>query len=623
MLPRASTNPLAPLALAITLVLGAYAGRLYWLQVVQYEQYQAASNENLIRLEPIRALRGEIRTRDGKVLVANRAAVDLVYKGGEVRFYDRIARVAGLDPGRPLPKLGRGEEAVLRPNVPDSAVVGLAEWVAGQPALELRTRVERVYPSGMAGNLLGYTRLAVESDVQKGYTIDDLTGATGLEAGLEASLKGRNGLKFVQVDAGGRAVGESVQQEAVPGKDVVLTIDSRLQAAAERAIVEARDTINKLNKRNGKPLVREARGAIVALDPWTGEVLALATGPRLDPNWFSRRPAPPEVARALLDTTYKPTWNRSVKIFEPGSTFKLVTASAYLENGYGNSVFTCYPGWFWGGRTWKNWDRVRNQGPMDARKAIANSCNTWYYQATVAAGTERFGEQLAARARQFGFGQPTGIELLGEMTGEVPSPSSFKAQGRDWWRGNSLSFAIGQAEMRATPIQIARMLATVVTDGQRPQLTVVKSVAGKPQPLKPAYRVPGKYWSMLREGMRGTVVQGTATFELGLNRFGKLEFPVKTAGKTGTAQNPAGPGLDHAWYMGFGPYEKPDIVVAAFFEEGVEGSGVALPAVKKVFAARWNVKLDEKGEWDSENDPAWGPKAGALADAARAERGNP
>ena len=588
--PRYPNNPLAPLATMLTIVLCLYVGRLYYLQVAQYDQFSTLSNDNRLQPSKIPAVRGEIRAADGTLLAGSRDAVALIYKGGPIKQLERIAGLAGLMLPLPAvdPKIG---EVVLKRDVPPERILALEEWLSGQENLELRYRVQRVYPSGLAGNLLGYTGNADQPDLDKGYDRDDLVPKSGLEAGLEAYLRGKPGERLQEMDARGRVVRERMVRPAQRGQTVTLTIQPKLQMAAEQAIVEAKDDINLRNRRNGIAQVKYARGAIVALNPKTGQILALAVGPKYDPNWFTTVPRDPRATAALLDTKYLPTWNRAVKIFEPGSTFKLVTASALLEAGFGNRTYQCYSGWFWGGRTWRNWNRNRDMGPMDAKGAIANSCNTWYFQSVVAYGPKDFGNLEAKRAAEFGFGQPSGLELIGESGGELIGPKISEEQGRIWNPGSSLNYAIGQ-EFRATPLQIARMLATIVNDGKRPELTVVGSVDGKPVPPKPMTQLEGRYWAMLKEGMVQTTQVGTAKEVLALK-----EFPVLTGGKTGTAQTAQKTYRDHAWYMGYGPVKDPNLVVVAFFENGVEGSGVALPAVKKVMAAYWNVPLDNKGKW--------------------------
>ncbi len=587
-------NPLAGVAMFLTLILGLYGVRLYNLQVLEYQRFTTMSKDNRLQPRSLRAVRGEIRASDGTVLVTNRNAVQLIYKGGQVQQLERIARLAGLTLPLPQPKDGEAE-VIVKKDVPEGSIVALEEWLAGQQeVLELRYRVQRVYPSGILGNLLGYTEPANEEDLadkEKNYDLQDLVPQNGLEAGLENFLRGTHGQKLEEVDSKGRAVPgrDRIVRDAERGSTVTLSIIPKLQRAAEKAIFEAKDEINVYNRRYGKPLIEQARGAIVALNPKTGQVLALAVGPKYDPNWFSTQPRDPKGIAALLDTKYKPMWNRAVKQFEQGSVFKLVTNSALLEAGAGNRFFSCPSFIMYGGRPKWNWNRSRNMGSMDARLAIANSCNTWYYQSAInfKGGPIPFAEMLAKRARDFGYDQPTGIEIIGEQVSDIPSPSVTQAAGNVWYSGESLNFSIGQGTMRSNPLQVARMLATIVNDGKRPELTVIKAINGKPQAPKPMTQISGTHWNTLKEGMRITVTRGTAKEIL-------RDFPIATAGKTGTAQNPEGAHQDHAWYMGYGPVADPELVVVAFFENGVEGSGIALPAVRKVMAAFWNISLEKK-----------------------------
>jgi penicillin-binding protein 2 len=584
---RVLSNPIIRVTLFMSLILLVFLGRLYYLQVVRHYEFVTSSENNTTDATVIRAVRGDIHASDGSVLATNRQAIELVYHGGEVQFLDRIARLAKIK--LPLPAVTNNlEPAILTKDVPQDSIIPLQEWLAGQEkVIEVRKRVERVYLGGMAGNLLGYMSQASVKDVEAGAALTDILPKAGLEFGLNDILRGQDGLKNVEVDAARRVVSERVVNEAIRGKTVTLSIIPKLQRAAEQAILEAKEKINRLNKQHGLPLVEYAKGAIVALDPKSGRILAFAVGPKYDPNWFSVKPTAKEGVKAQLDTKYQPMFNRMVNVWEPGSTFKLVTASMLLENGFGNRVFNCPWFWYYGGRSWKNWAR-RNMGPYDARGAIANSCNTWYYQSAVSYGPERFVNDIAQRAKDFGFGQSSGVELLGEKFDDVPNVASEKAK-KTWDNGVPLNYSIGQ-RLRANPLQIARMLATIVNNGKRPELTVIKAIDNKPVPPKPMTQISGKYWSLLKEGMLMTTRTGTAKEVLGAN-----VFPIVTAGKTGTAQSPQGHNRDHAWYMGYGPFNNPNLVVVAFFENGVEGSGVALPAVKKVMAAYWNIKLDKQG----------------------------
>jgi penicillin-binding protein 2 len=504
--------------------------------------------------------------------------VDLVYEGGEVAFKERLLPLLGL---KELPK----GPAVLKAGVPEHLLPTLAELVAGQKNLKLVERIERTYPNPISGPVLGYVLLANAEQVKRGYHPEEQVGQAGLEAALEPYLRGKAGVRAVEVNVRGERLREAILEEPTPGQDVVLTLDLDLQRAAEKALEEALQDINEGRRRNGLPPASRVKGAIVALDPTTGEVLAMASAPSFDPGLFSQRPVPREVQNLLRDRDL-PLLNRALQPYTPGSTFKLATSYALLEERYVNpsTAYRCSPYLVFGGqvrRNWAGWD----MGPMTVKEAIAWSCNTWYYQA-VAQDPLGFPDRLADRARLLGLGEATGLEVA-EKTGLLPTRGwKREALKEPWYPGETLSVAIGQGPILATPAQIARMLATIANEGKKPRLHLVKRLGNFPVAprLEP---VPGQSWKVLKEGMRRTVTQGTARHLLG-------EFPVPTGGKTGTAETPGKrAGLEHAWYMGYGPAEPgtpyPPLVVVAFFENGGEGSRVALPAVRKVMAAHWKV----------------------------------
>ena len=560
------------------LAFGLLGLRAWQLQVLEHEKYALRSQGNYLKTERIPAPRGRILDRKGRVIAQDRLAVDLVYEGGEVAFKERLLPLLGL---KELPK----GPAVLKAGVPEHLLPTLAELVAGQKNLKLVERIERTYPNPISGPVLGYVLLANAEQVKRGYHPEEEVGQAGLEAALEPYLRGKAGVRAVEVNVRGERLRETTLEEPTPGQDVVLTLDLDLQKAAEKALEEALEDINAGRRQMGLPPASRAKGAIVALDPTTGEVLAMASSPSFDPHLFARRPVPKE-ARALLEDRDLPLLNRAVQPYTPGSTFKLATGYALLEEGYVNpaTTYRCSPYIVYGGQVRRNW-ATRDMGPMTVKEAIAWSCNTWYYQA-VAQDPLGFVDRLAQRARLLGLGEATGLEVA-EKTGLLPTRGwKREALQEPWYPGETLSVAIGQGPILATPAQIARMLATIANEGKKPRLHLVKRLGNFPVAprLEP---VPGQSWKVLKEGMRRTVTQGTARHLLG-------EFPVPTGGKTGTAETPGKrAGLEHAWYMGYGPAEPgtsyPPLVVVAFFENGGEGSRVALPAVKKVMAAYWKV----------------------------------
>jgi penicillin-binding protein 2 len=572
------TGRLYALMAFFLLAFGLLGLRAWQLQVLEHEKYALRSQGNYLKTERIPAPRGRILDRKGRVIAQDRLVVDLVYEGGTVAFQERLLPLLGLK------ELPRGP-AVLKAGISEHLLPTLAELTAGQKNLKLLERIERTYPNPISGPVLGYVLLANAEQVKRGYHPEEQVGQAGLEGALEPYLRGRAGVKAVEVNVRGERLREAILEEPTPGQDVVLTLDLDLQRAAEKALEEALQDINEGRRRNGLPPASRVKGAIVALDPTTGEVLAMASAPSFDPGLFSQRPVPREVQNLLRDKDL-PLLNRALQPYTPGSTFKLATSYALLEEGYVNpaTTYRCSPYIVYGGQVRRNW-ATRDMGPMTVKEAIAWSCNTWYYQA-VAQDPLGFVDRLAQRARLLGLGEATGLEVA-EKTGLLPTRGwKREALKEPWYPGETLSVAIGQGPILATPAQIARMLATIANEGKKPRLHLVKRLGNFPVAprLEP---VPGQSWKVLKEGMRRTVTQGTARHLLG-------EFPVPTGGKTGTAETPGKrAGLEHAWYMGYGPAEPgtpyPPLVVVAFFENGGEGSRVALPAVRKVMAAHWKV----------------------------------
>ncbi len=592
---RAWSRPHA-IALTFSVFLAAFGFKLYDLQIRRYNEFATQSETNVQRDEIVRALRGEIRTRDGVLLATNRMAVDLFYKGGQVAAWPQIRYLGGVKAETP-PAVPPGGEIALARNLPPDRIAALHEYTVLQPNLELRERLERVYPQGtFAAHLLGYVGEANQQEVEGGgYALEDLTGRSGVEASLEHALRGRNGVRRVEVTAAGRSIAARVVDPGQKGGTVTLTIDSTLQRAAERALQAALGNINRGRAKYGKPPETVVKGAIVALDPRTGEVLALASSPVYNPNWFAQSPRPPELVAALKGEGGNALLNRAIQNFDSGSVFKPTSTNAILEY-YGDPTYTCSVGFLFSGRVWHNWAH-RGLGDVDGRGAIAKSCNTWYYQ--VAANVPDravYAQHLADRAEQLGFGAKTGLELPGEKTGNVPSPKKFAERNLPWWPGFSLNYGIGQGDLLVTPAQIAAVLSTLENEGLKRPLTLVQATGGEAQFPKPAQQVPGnpKNYQLVKQGMAWTVSthDGTASTVLGRGLF-----PVLTAGKTGTAQNAESRRQDsnaytNSWYEGYGPLSDPNFLVVSFFENGGEGYDVGLPAATEMFAARWCLKLD-------------------------------
>lgn len=608
-------------ALAFSLGLLGLAARLYYLQVVQHSQYAVQSASNFQRDDVIRALRGEIRTRDGVLLATNHIAVDLVYYGRKdptdpaqaIPSWDKIRYLAkvpdkNLVGGQPRePDRSKESEVILVRNIPAEKLSALYEYTVLVPSLELRERVERIYPQGkMAAHLLGYVQEANDRQVKEdGYLIGDLVGRSGLEYSLQKTLEGKNGVRRREVTAGGRPQTERVIDPGVKGQDITLTIDSTLQRAAENALQQALADINEGRRHYGRPQESTVRGAIIALDPRTNEVLAMASSPTYDPNWFSRVPSPNPKAKnwavdpnrpdAALDAV---TANRVVQPYNPGSVFKIATTLMYVER-WGNFTLPCNPVYYFGRAAFKNWAHT-SLGVVDGRRAIAYSCNPWYYHSAVKATPGVYSRQLKKRLTELGYNRETGLEIVGEKTGTIYDIDDYTSPKAPWYPGFGLNMSIGQGDVTVTPAQVAWVMSTIENEGKQRPLTVIQSIGGKAQPRKPVTDVSNgntETFRFVKEGMSWTttLANGTASTKLG-----PTLFPVRTAGKTGTAENGVshrpskGYAYTHAWYEGFGPVGNqgpPTFAVVTFFQNGGEGYGPGLNAAKRMFAARWCVKL--------------------------------
>lgn len=422
--------------------------------------------------------------------------------------------------------------------------------------VEVDTDTIRYYPHGKNGShVLGYTREINAEELaqrkEQGYRLGDVIGKMGAESAFESDLRGEWGGILLERDGAGKVLGKLGLKEAKAGNDVTLTLDLDLQKAAEQAL-------------------GDRKGAVVALDPRDGSVLAMVSYPGFDPNIFSGK-----ITTQLWKEVQgkgNPFINRSLRGFPPASTFKIVTATAGLESGKykPSTILPTYAYLRVGGTAFGEWNRS-GFGPMGFVRAMAWSSNTFFGQIGNGVG----GETLIEWARKYGFGSKTGIELEEDTPGLI-ADSQWKKERFNWeWTvGDTVNMSIGQGFTLATPLQVAVMFAVPANGGnlvvphlrQDPSyLEKRKSLDLKPETLK-----------TLREGLRAVVTNGTG---------GKAAVDgVAVAGKSGTAEAP--PGKSHAWFGAFAPYENPEIVVVAFVEHSGGGGGsTAGPIVQKVLTA--------------------------------------
>jgi penicillin-binding protein 2 len=466
--------------------------------------------------------------------------------------------------------------------------------VAGHPNLYLRQRVERTYPTNLAAQTVGYT---TQADPKRfpGYTVDDLVGVMGIERSYEKALHGTAGARLIEVDNLGNVVRSTLLWPARPGEDVTLTLDPKLQRLAEDTLKSALTYVNKDRDRVGLPHAKEVHGAIVAVDPRNGDILALASAPTFDENVFTHLPVDANAVNGILqDATNRPLENRAIQAYPPASTFKIVTAYTMLEDRFitPSSTFDCGADIRYGGVTFHNWANY-DKGPYTVAQGIADSCNTFFWNAAIttpnfAAGWNGFMQDEVTNARRLGYGKPVGVGLPGEEAGRVPDLQWVHSQPQyqhGWLPGFTLNTIIGQGDTLATPVQLAQLISTVAMHGAEAKPHLVAKVGDTVVP--PDIRqVEGSSWDSLIGGMRLAFTDFPEKWFLG-----PTVFPdnVSVAGKTGTAQTTRGDNWTHAWFMGFSPVKDPKIAIVVFLEYGGASSYVSVPVARDFLAGYWKL----------------------------------
>ncbi len=576
-------------------VLTIFTGRLLFLQVVSAAELLERSKENISVKRRIIPLRGRILARDGTVLADNRIASDLMYFGGEIEHWEKLRYLLGLadtpaepDSSDPIEsKQGRA----LAYNISDDLVPAVEELVAGQSNLYVRKRLERVYPTGLAAHVVGYT--AEAQGKFAGYAINDLVGITGIEESFQSELFGTPGSRTVKVDNRGVDILTQEYKSAKPGEDIVLTIDPAIQKMAEDVLANSLGYINEQRLEREYDFEEVLHGAMIVLDPNNGEILAMASHPSYDQNVFTKRPSDPKkVSELLSDRKNMPLQNRAVQAYPPASTFKLVTSSTILEDGFvsADKKYACSAKLRYGGITWENWAPY-DRGNYNVVEAIADSCNTYFWRVAIDTpdfkqGWAPYIESLTKRAFEFGYGKEVGIGLDEEKAGRIPTEEwSISAMNRSWRPGDSLNVSIGQGDVLATPIQVVQLVETIAEDGVQYKPHLVKSIAANQTQIS-SKKIEGRYWSILKKGMRHMITDHGTSRLLGP----AANFPVKIAGKTGTAQNSKGLGYEHVWFAGFAPLDNPEIVLVIFVEHGDRSTAVAVPMARDFFVKYFGVE---------------------------------
>jgi penicillin-binding protein 2 len=581
----------------VTVLLVILLARLFYLQVVRQNHYQTLAENNRIAVVPISPNRGLITDRNGVVLARNYSGYTLeINQAMTSNIEATIGELATLVEITPkdrkrfkklLAESRNFETLVIRNRLSDEEVARFAAQQYRFPGVEIKARLFRDYPYGdKMSHLLGYIGRINQTDVQQleesdlaaNYRGSDYIGKTGLEQSYERDLHGTTGIEQVEVDAGGRAVRMLSTTPPVSGNTLILSIDARLQEIAEQSF-------------------GAFRGALVAIEPNTGEVLAFVSKPGYDPNPFIDG-IDQQSWDELNNSPDVPLNNRALRGQYPaGSTIKPFMAMAGLHYNIRTPEQTINdPGVYYlpgSSRQYRDW-RAGGHGIVNMFKSIVVSCDIYYYGLATELGIDNIYNYLS----RYGFGKKTGVDLEGEASGLLPSPEwKMKRYQQIWYPGDTVSVGIGQGYSLLTPMQLAFATATLANDGVafKPHLVKeVRSTRAKESRLiasQPIYdlNIDRKHLDLIKRAMVGVTQPG------GTAVYAALGAPYKIAGKTGTAQvigMKQGEKYDadkiderhrdHAWFMAYAPAEAPKIALAVLVENGGHGGSTAAPIARKV-----------------------------------------
>jgi penicillin-binding protein 2 len=586
--------PQARLAVASYIIVGMIGVLLlgFWkLQVIDADKYSSMAERNRVRYIPVIAPRGRMLDRDGRVLVDNRPSFSVLLLRDDPRLVEKhlLTISEGLDiplddlreqltNTRNLPKF---QPIIIKPDASQADIAFIESHRRDVPVLEMISVSRRRYPAGVfLAHAVGYVGEVSEQQIESSngkLRPGDFAGKTGLEHQYNDLLQGTDGMRRVVVNSVGQEVDRLATQEAIPGKQIQLTVDYDLQQVAEQSLGQ-------------RP------GAVVALDPRTGEVLAMVSRPTPDPNDFAVR-IQADVWKQLNDDPLHPLLNRAIQAqLAPGSVFKIVTATAMLEDHNPPESFTTFcPGYgtFYG-RQFKCWVYSSKKGPTshgttNLHEAILKSCDIFFYTAGMRLGIDR----LAYYGDKFGIGHKTGIDLPAEESGLMPSEQwAGRVFHRKWYAGETISVAIGQGAITTTPLQLARMIGGIASGG----------VFKQPHLLKDAQNVSEERFAISEP----TVEKITDAMYGVMNEPGGTGASLKLAGiefsgKSGTAQvigydvrarmGKQKKFEDNAWFVGYAPKRNPEICVAVLVQEsGKHGGEAAGPVVKDIIKAYYDKK---------------------------------
>ncbi len=575
--------------------------RAYYLQVVQYESLNEQAERNRTAVVPVVPMRGEVEDRNGEILASNYSAYTLEITPSKVPDLDAV--LSELEPlvtiskrdrrrfNKPLSETKAFEAIPIRTLLSDEEVARFAAQRWRFPGVEIRARFFRNYPLGAtASHLVGYIgrinqreQDEIESwpdEERANYRGTDYIGKLGIEQFYEKELHGETGIERIETSAGGRAVRILDSRPARPGRTIELTIDAKLQQMTEQ-------------------LFGDRRGALVAIDPRNGEILAFVSAPTFDPNLFVEG-IDVESWRALADSPDKPLLNRAIRgRYPPGSTYKPFMGLAALELGKRSPQATTYdPGyWIFGDNKFRS-HGDEGLGNVDLRTSIVKSSNTYYYALANDLGVDAIHDFMAP----FGFGQITGIDLHGEQSGILPSQAwkraAYKrADQQRWYAGETISLGIGQGYNSFTMLQLASATATLANRGVQYPPHLMRAIRdSRNSTAQTMSSVTPRDLNLNQKNVDHIIEAMVGVTQEGTSRLSFANAPYLSAGKTGTAQavtigqnekydakKLAEYERDHALYIAFAPTDAPEIALAIVVENAGFGSAHAAPIARRVF----------------------------------------
>jgi len=551
----------------VFLILFSLFLKSFSVQIIKGEYWRNLADENRIRSYPIKALRGIIYDKNKEPLAINVPRLDLVIIPADLNksreYKEILEKLSGLldiekseIEKKILDNSNLSYPIIIKENIEREKALLLESEFSENPFVLIRKESRRQYETGFS-HLLGYLNKANEQETDQGYLVDEYVGRTGLEQVYESLLKGENGEELVEIDNLGRTQDILAAKNPKHGKDLILSIDAGLQKQLYSAL---KSTLNNLST---------SKAAAIVLNPKNGKILALVSFPDFDNTNLSEE--------MFIDPN-QPLFNRVISgTYAPGSTIKPLIAAAALQENVIINQLNCpghlsvpdkyNPGVFWTFNDWKV------HGTVDLIKAIAESCNVYFY--TLGGGSGDFEglgiDRIAKYLRLFNFGEKLGIILPGESSGLIPSAEWKQETKKEaWYTGDTYNTSIGQGDVSTTPLQVAIATAAIANNGIIFQPQLVENQ--KTKIIRKGF-IEEKHLETVRKGMREAVISGSARF--------LSDLPVQVAGKTGTAETFKGKEY-HAWFTGFAPYSDPEIVITILIENGGQGSAVSVPIAKQV-----------------------------------------